>query len=65
MKRLDYEAPTMELIVVEMENGFLGGSANIQNPNTDNGRINPHEVNTGFTDSGDFSNDSWDTPTTN
>lgn len=26
MKRLDYEAPTMELIVVEMENGFLEAS---------------------------------------
>ena len=64
MKRLDYEAPTMELIVVEVENGFLGGSANIQNPNTDNGRINPHEVNTSF-DSGDFSDDKWDTTTAN
>ena len=26
MKRLDYEAPTMEEIVVEMENGFLAAS---------------------------------------
>ena len=26
MKRLDYEAPTMEEIVVEMEEGFLTGS---------------------------------------
>ena len=26
MKRLDYEAPTMEEIVVEMEQGFLTGS---------------------------------------
>ena len=26
MKRLDYEAPMMEEIVVEMEQGFLGGS---------------------------------------
>ncbi|MBQ8192354.1 MAG: hypothetical protein IJZ45_11475 [Bacteroidaceae bacterium] len=60
MKRLDYEAPTMEEIVVEMENGFLGGSADIQNPNNNNGRINPHEVNTDFTDSADFSEDGWD-----
>ena len=28
MKRLDYEAPTMELIVVEMEDGFLAASVN-------------------------------------
>ena len=26
MKRLDYEAPTMEEIVVEMEEGFMTGS---------------------------------------
>ena len=63
MKRLDYEAPTMEEIVVEMENGFLGGSADIQNPNKDNGRINPHDVNTGFTDSANFSSGDWDATT--
>ena len=63
MKRLDYEAPTMELIVVEMEDGFLGGSANIQNPNEDYGRINPHEVNDDFTSSNNFSSGDWDTTT--
>ena len=65
MKRLDYEAPTMEEIVVEMENGFLGGSANIQNPNEDYGRINPHEVNGGFTSANDFGDGKgdWDTTT--
>ena len=63
MKRTDYETLAMEEIIVEMENGFLGGSADVQNPNTDQGRINVHEVNTGFSE--DFSNDGWDPVTTN
>jgi hypothetical protein len=50
----------MEEIIVEMENGFLGGSADVQNPNEDYGRIKAHEVNTDFT-GGDFSNTGWDT----
>lgn len=49
MKRTDYETLAMEEIIVEMENGFLGGSADVKNPNSDQGRINAHEVNTGFT----------------
>ena len=60
MKRTDYETLAMEEIIVEMENGFLGGSADVQNPNNDQGRINAHEVNTDFT-GGDFSNTGWDT----
>ena len=60
MKRTDYETLAMEEIIVEMENGFLGGSADVQNPNTDQGRINAHEVNTDFT-GGDFSKTDWDT----
>ena len=59
MKRTDYETLAMEEIIVEMENGFLGGSADVQNPNEDYGRINAHEVNTEFT-GGDFSKNSWD-----
>ena len=62
MKRTDYETLAMEEIIVEMENGFLGGSANVQNPNTDQGRINVHEVNTDFKGS-DFSGTSWDSVT--
>ena len=60
MKRMDYETLAMEEIIVEMENGFLGGSADVQNPNEDYGRIKAHEVNTDFT-GGDFSNTGWDT----
>ena len=59
MKRMDYETLSMEEIVVEMEDGFLGGSVDVKNPNTDNGRIESHEVNTEFT-GGDFSKDTWD-----
>ena len=58
MKRTDYETLAMEEIIVEMENGFLAGSADVQNPNEDYGRINAHEVNTDF--SADFSKDTWD-----
>ena len=60
MKRTDYETLAMEEIIVEMENGFLGGSADVQNPDKDYGRINAHDVNTGF--SGDFSATEWDKP---
>ena len=66
MKRTDYETLAMEEIIVEMENGFLGGSADVQNPDpltNSKGGINAHEVNTGFT--ADFSNGSWDEPTAN
>jgi hypothetical protein len=58
MKRTDYETLAMEEIIVEMENGFLEGSVNMQDPDNGNGRINAHEVNTGF--SADFSNDTWE-----
>ena len=59
MKRTDYETLAMEEIIVEMEDGFLSASADVQNPNEDYGRINAHEVNTEFT-GGDFSKNSWD-----
>lgn len=42
-----------------MEGNFCG-SADVENPNTENGRIDEHEVNTGFTTSGDFSTGEWD-----
>ena len=60
MKRTDYETLAMEEIIVEMENGFLGGSADVQNPNEDNGRINYHEVNDEFSKAADFSGTEWD-----
>ena len=48
MKRTDYETLAMEEIIVEMENGFLVGSADVQNPNNDFGRIDNQTINTGF-----------------
>ena len=48
MKRTDYETLAMEEIIVEMENGFLGGSADVQNPDKDYGRIDNQSINTGF-----------------
>ena len=63
MKRTDYETLAMEEIIVEMENGFLVGSADVQNPDDkDFGRIKAHEVNTDF--DGNFSDGGWD-PATN
>jgi hypothetical protein len=59
MKRTVYEAPVTELFRVELEGNFCA-SADVENPNKqDVGRIDAHEVNTGFT-GGDFSATSWD-----
>ena len=66
MKRTVYEAPVTERFQVELEGSFCG-SADVQNPNTDNGRIDDHEINAGFggtnaetgADLG-FSSDGWD-----
>ena len=64
MKRTDYETLAMEEIIVEMENGFLEVSANVQNPNKDYARIENQTINTGFsadTDNEGFANiGSWD-----
>ena len=61
MKRLDYEAPTMEEIVVEMENGFLGGSVDVKN--TEQARIDNHGINTDFdidSDNDGFADGTWE-----
>lgn len=58
MKRLDYETLAMEEIVVEMENGFLGASVDVNE--TGNAVINEQQVNTEFSEAGDFSSGSWD-----
>jgi len=59
MKRLDYETLAMEEIVVEMENGFLGASVEV-NSTDGNAVINEQQVNTEFSEAGDFSSGSWD-----
>ena len=48
MKRTVYEAPVTELFRVELEGNFCA-SADVENPDKqDVGRIDAHEVNTGF-----------------
>lgn len=60
MKRLDYEALAMEEIVVEMENGFLAGSADVENPDKEYGRIENHDINMDFdVDFSDENNGKW------
>ena len=58
MKRTVYEAPLTEHFLVELE-GVFCASADIQNPNNENGKIEEHEINTDFTGKGDFSGDTW------
>ena len=58
MKRTVYEAPVTERFSVELEGNFCG-SADVQNPNTGNGKIEEHQVETGFT-GGNFSDTGWD-----
>lgn len=55
-----YESPFMERTFVELESGFCAASADVANPNADNGRIKEHQVNTDFTTGGDFSGTDWD-----
>ena len=61
MERTVYEAPVTERFQVELETGFMAGSAEIENPKTDDnrqGEIFEQEVNTGF-DNTIFTNDGW------
>jgi hypothetical protein len=59
-ERKKYEIPSMERNLVELEDGFCAGSATVQNPDADNGRINYQEVNDDFSKAADFSTGSWD-----
>ena len=53
-----YESPLTKKTTVSLENGICAASADVQNPNEDNGRIEEHQVNTGF-DYG-FADQDWD-----
>ncbi len=59
MKRTVYEAPETRLFRIEMEGNFCG-SADVENPEGQNGEIAAQDVNIGFTTDGDFSTGSWD-----
>ena len=61
MNKKMYETPSTKRSLVEME-GIICASTTVENPNTEQGRIEEHKTNTGF--SGDFSSDGWDTDPT-
>ena len=48
MKRTVYEAPVTKLFRIELEGGFMAGSADIENPDKSTGRIDDHEINDTF-----------------
>lgn len=43
-----YESPFTKKTQVKLESGFMAGSANVRNPNEDNGRIEEHQINQDF-----------------
>lgn len=57
-KQKEYESPQTTFVEVELEGNFCT-SADVQNPNADNGRIEEHEVNQDFTFSFTDNNE-WD-----
>jgi hypothetical protein len=58
MKRTVYEAPRTERIQVQLEAAFCAGSAEVRNPDTNNGRIDEQEINTSFTAT--FESSNWE-----
>lgn len=63
-ERKKYEIPSMERNLVELEDGFCAGSADVKNGSRTEAGIESHSVNTEFGTEGkgmlDFSSDSWD-----
>lgn len=53
-----YESPLTKKTTVSLENGICAASADVRNPNKENGKIEEHQVNTGF--DYDFNNQGWD-----
>ena len=58
MKRTVYEAPRTEHFHIELEGAFCAGSAEVRNPDTNNGRIDEQEINTSFTAT--FESSNWE-----
>lgn len=54
-----YVAPSTRRVTVELEQGFMNASANVQNPNEENGRIEEHQINQDF--GFHFDDNDWDT----
>lgn len=53
-----YESPLTKKTTVSLENGICAASADVKNPNKDNGRIEEHQVNTDF--GFNFGEQQWD-----
>ena len=62
MKKKAYVAPETEMRTVELEQGFMNGSVNPENPNADNGRIEEHKVNSDFDFT--FTDQDWESSVT-
>lgn len=43
-----YESPLTMRTQVQLEKGFMKASVTVKNDNTDNGRVEEHQVNTNF-----------------
>ena len=43
-----YESPLTMRTQVQLEKGFMKASVTVKNDNTDNGRVEEHQVNTDF-----------------
>lgn len=57
-ERAKYESPQTTETIVSLESGICAASADIKNPNEDNGQIEEHQVNTDFNYS--FNDQGWD-----
>lgn len=53
-----YESPLTKRTTVSLENGICAASADVKNPNDDNGKIQEHEVNDAF--DFQFNDQDWD-----
>lgn len=53
-----YESPLTKKTTVSLENGICAASADVKNPNENNGRIEEHQVNTDF--GFNFDEQQWD-----
>lgn len=60
MKKKFYETPCTKKIQVNMESCICAASANIKNPDSENGRIEEHQLNTGFGFEGFQNPQDWD-----
>ena len=55
-----YESPQTRRTRVNLESGICSSSANIQNPDKNNGRIEEHQMNSEFNEEFKWTNNTWD-----